>query len=220
MKILLPVIIVVLVIAVVLAMRSRSGKGSGANQALTLEQKLEVLAGCGLKLSDPFTTKDLLISWKREDFEKPGFDLVLVGLGMTEEKEPWRHHCANLWHFDTECIEDHGSYKRIVERMVEMAHGALPLENIRDHVDVEKAEAWVSFTFRNEEIKIECTVEDDWVDPAIFAKFVELLATSSPDKVFIYYDLGGQDCIIGCVTRDELKQLNHQGIGFVPLTCS
>jgi hypothetical protein len=218
MKILEPVIIVVVVMVVVLIIRLRLSTGSATNRGLTMEQKLEVFANCGLRLSAPFKPSDLLTSWGREEYEKPGFDLLLVGLGMTEEQEPWRNHCTNLWHFDTECIEDHGDYKRIVERMVEMAQGSLPLENIHDHVDLEEEEVWFSFTFRGEEIKVECNVEDDWVDPAIFAKFVELLAKTSPDKVFIYYDLGGQDCIIGCVMREELNQLNKNGIKFVPLT--
>jgi len=137
---------------------------------------------------------------------------------MTEEQEPWRNHCVNLWHFDTECIEDHGDYRRIVERMVEMAQGSLPLENIKDHIDLEKEEAWFSFTFRGEEIKVECKVRDDWVDSTVFARFVDLLDKSDPGKIFVYYDLGGQDCIIGCVTRDELKRLNSEAIKFVPLT--
>jgi hypothetical protein len=218
MKILVTVTIVVLVSIVAWIVRSRYSTGSISIRALTMEQKVEVLENCGLRLSDQFTPGDLLTSWGREEYEKPGFDLVLVGLGMTEEQKPWRNHCANLWHFDTECIEDNGDYKRIVERMVEMAQGSLPLENIQDHVDLEQETAWFSFSFRGKEIKVECEVEDDWVDTNIFAKFVDFLEKTSPDKVFIYYDLGGQDCIIGCVTREELKQLNNQGIKFVPLT--
>lgn len=218
MRIIVPVIIVVLLVVVVLVMWGRSRAGSATNRALTMEQKLDMLANCGLRLSDPFKPEDLLTSWPREDYEKPGFDLVLVALGMTEEREPWRNHCANLWHFDTECIEDHGDYERIVDRMVGIAQGSLPLENIQDHVDLEKQEAWFSFTFRGEEIKVNCRVEDDWVDSTVFAKLVDVLVKSDPDKVFIYYDLDGQDCIIGCVTRGELKQLNGQGVKFVPLT--
>jgi hypothetical protein len=218
MKILVPIIVVALVVIVVLIVRGKSRTGSKANRVLTLEQKLDVLAGCGLRLADPFKPEDLLASWGREDYEKPGFDLVLVGLGMTEERQPWRKHCANLWHFDTECIEDHGDYKRIIQRMVEMTQGSLLLDDIQDHVDLEKEEAWFSFTFRGKEIKVNCKVEDDWVDSTIFGRFVDLLGTVDPDKVFIYYDLGGQDCIIGCVTREKLKQLNRQGVKFVPLT--
>ena len=43
-------------------------------------QKLEILERCGLKLASPFTAQDLLESWTREQFEEPGFDLMLVGL--------------------------------------------------------------------------------------------------------------------------------------------
>jgi hypothetical protein len=218
MKIFVPIIVVALVILVVLIMRGKPRTGSKANRVLTLEQKLDVLASCGLRLADPFKPEDLLTSWGRADYEKPGYDLVLVGLGMTEERPPWRHHCANLWHFDTECIEDHGAYKRIIQRLVEMTQGSLPLDDIRDHVDLEKAEAWFSFTFRDKEIKKKCKVQDDWVDATIFGLFVDLLGKADPGKVFIYYDLGGQDCIIGCVAREELEHLNSQGIKFIPLT--
>jgi hypothetical protein len=62
--------------------------GKRAKEPLTLEQKLETLAECGLSLAPPFTAQDLLESWSREEFEKPGFDMTLIGLGMTEERPP------------------------------------------------------------------------------------------------------------------------------------
>jgi len=222
MKTLVVVLIVLVVAVVIFLLRHTSDSASRLDphvgEGMTLEQKLSMLAECGLKLCDPFRPDDLLTSWDRSAYEKPGFDLVLVGLGMTEEEKPWRNHCANLWHFDTECIEDHGSYKRIAERMVEMAEGSLPLENIRDHVDVENKEAWLAFSFQGKEIKIDCKVEDDWVDTTVFDSFVRLLKISAPSKIYVYYDLGGQDCIIGCVTREQLENLNKRGIKFVPLT--
>jgi len=222
MKVLMPILVVAVAVAVFLLINVTShrrsiSRGAGGPQT-TLEQKLEVLAGCGLRLAKPFTCDDLLKSWGRADYEKPGYDWTLVGLGMTEEQEPWRNHCVNLWHFDTECIEDHGDYKKIAARMAEMAQGSLPIENTRDYVDVEKKEAWFSFSLRGNDIKIPCKVRDDWVDTAIFARFVELLAQSDSAKTYVYYDLGGQDCLIGCVTKEQLKSLNRQGIKFVPLT--
>jgi len=222
MKTLIWLLVVVAAIAVVVIVRrgSRSTTGSGAvaHEKMTLEEKLAVLAGCGLKLASPFTTGDLLKSWSREEFDKPGFDIVLVSLGMTEEQEPRRNHCANLWHFDTECIEDDGDYKRIVERMAAMTQGSLPLINIRDRVDVQAKKASFSFSFQGRETTVQCKVQDDWVDAGIFAKFVELLNVADPSKIYIYYDLGGQDCIIGCVSKEDLKRLNAKGIRFVPLT--
>jgi hypothetical protein len=184
---------------------------------MTLEEKLRLLADCGLELSFPFTPEDLLTSWNRAEYEKPGFDLVLVGLGMTEEEKPWRSHCASLWYFDTECIADHGDYKNIAERMAEMSQGSLPIECIQDYVDVENEQAWLSFIFRGEKIRFDCKVEDDWVDATIFYQFVRLLEKSDPSKIYIYYDLGGQDCIIGCATKDNLARLQSKAIQFVPL---
>jgi hypothetical protein len=182
----------------------------------TLEQKLDVLARCGLKLEPPFTIRDLLESWSREDYEKPGFDSVLVGLGMTEERPPWRNHCVNAWHFDTECIEGPGSYCRIAERMKTMAQGSLPIENIRDHVDDEGHSAWLAFPYRGRDVRIDCQVKDDWVDTEVFAHFVALLAKSDSSKIFLYYDLHGQDCIIACVTTAQFAALKAAGVAFNP----
>ncbi|MBI2688730.1 MAG: hypothetical protein HYX27_20705 [Acidobacteria bacterium] len=184
---------------------------------LSLERKLEILAGCGLKLEAPFTVADLLESWKREDFEKRGFDLVLVGLAMTEEQPPWRNHCANAWHFDAECIEDDGDYCRIAERMKMLAQGSLPIENIRDHVDVEGRSAWLAFDYRGQNVQINCEVKDDWVDSELFSHFIDLLGKSDPSKIYLYYDLFGQDCIIACVTRAQFAGLRRAGIAFRPL---
>jgi len=220
MKIFLAVAVGIVAIIVLTALLRASAKkcSTVATTAKTLEEKLAVLEECGLRLAPPFSVDELLQSWNRRDFEKEGFDLVLVGLGMTEEKEPWRHHCVNLWHFDTECIEDSGDYKRIAARMMEMSQGSLVLQNIEDHVDTEKNQAWLSFTFGGKPIKFECKVKDDWVDPAVFGRFVQLLSQSDPSKVYIYYDLGGQDCIIGCVTRIEFQCLKSRGLKFVPLS--
>ena len=184
---------------------------------MTLETKLEVLKSCGLQLTHPFTVNDLLTSWDREEFEKDGWGLVLVGLGMTEEEEPFRNHSVNVWHFDTECIEDNGDYKRIAERMVEMSQGSLKLEDIKDHVDVDGDLAWLSFKFKGKEMKYDLKVQDDWVDATIFSKFVELLKESDPSKLYIYYDLKGQDCIIGCVTKNEFECLKSKGMEFTAL---
>jgi hypothetical protein len=181
---------------------------------LRLEDKLAVLGKCGFVLAPPFTVDDLLASWARQDLEEPGYDMVLVGLGGTEEREPWRNRCVNLWHFDTECIEDDGDYVAIAKRMAEMTQGGVSLTEIQDHVDVEAREAWLSFVTGGQRIRIDCTVKDDWVDEAVLNRFQSLLTQSAHSKTFVYYDTGGQDCIIGCVTREQLKELQSHGVGF------
>jgi hypothetical protein len=183
-----------------------------------IEQKLAALADCGLKLKDEFGVPDLANSWGREALDEPGWNLALVCLGMTQEEPPWRPHSDNLWHFDTECIQGDGSYVRIAKRMAEMAQGSLPLSDVQDHVDINAGEAWLRFECQGERVNIDCQVQDDWVDVCLFGHFVELLAKCDPGKVFIYYHLGGQDCIIGCVTRGQFERLQKLIPAVRPLT--
>jgi hypothetical protein len=190
--------------------------GSSAPQ--TFEEKLVVLSSFGLRLSSDFSVDDLLESWGRDQFESPGFDLVIVSLGSTEERPPWRPHCQSLWHFDTECIEGHGSYVAIANRMASMAGTSLPLENIEDYVDIQTSKAWLRFRYRGEEFTIPCAVDNDWVDPKVFGHFVRLLARSDSDKLFLCYDLGGQDCVLGCVTRKQYDALKKPLPKLQPLT--
>jgi hypothetical protein len=194
-NIIIPVtfIIVILIITITLrnVIRPSTIKKSSHKPSLTLEQKLSILAECGFELVEPFTSESLLESWNRDDYEQPGFDLVLVGLGMTEEREPWRNHCVSLWHFDTECIEDHGDYKRIAERLIEMTQGTIILENITDYVDIEKGKAWLSYEYLGQPVKVDFQVNDDWVDWRIFNNFAELLEQMDSHLKFVIYSLVG-----------------------------
>ncbi len=176
---------------------------------MMIEEKLDALAQCGLKLSDQFGVTDLVESWGREALDESGWNMTLVCLGMTEEQPPWRPHCENLWHFDTECIEDDGSYVRIAKRLADMTLGSLPLSEIQDHVDIDAGVAWLQFECEGTPVRIECCVQDDWVDTSVFGHFVDLLATCDPNKLYVYYDLGGQDCIIGCLTRAQYAKLQN-----------
>ena len=174
---------------------------------MPIQEKLAALAECGLKLKDQFGVADLVESWGSKALDKADWNLALVCLGMTEEKPPWAPHCDNLWHFDTECIEGEGSYVRIAKRMGEMSQGSLPLADFQDHVDIEDRTAWLRFNCQGKPIHIDCQVQDDWVDVTVFRHFVDLLAKYAPDKLFIYYDLGGQSFITGCVTRAQYTKL-------------
>lgn len=192
--------------------------GRRSKESLTLERKLEILAECGLSLVPPFAAQDLLESWPREAFEKPGFTMTLVGLGMTEERPPWRNHSLNVWHFDTECIEDNGSYVRIAERMAEMTQGSVAVRNARDQVDLEAGIANLDFEHFGQPVHIDFKVNDDWVDPAVLSYFVKMLALSDASKIFLYHDTQGQDCVIACVTRDQFATLKKSGVDFEPLS--
>ena len=50
------------------------------------------------------------------------------------------------------------------------------------------------------------SVGDDWEAAGLFGCFVDIPAKSDPSKLFIHYDLGGQDCIMGCVSLWQLAK--------------
>lgn len=194
------------------------GGGKSLAAQGTLEEKLTVLARCGMDLAPPFTAEDLLTSWPREQFEKPGWSMVLFGLGMTEERRLWRNHCENVWRFDNECIADGGDYVRKARRMSELTRGSLVLEDIRDHVDVRGQIAWLEFKWRGNQYHTDCKVNNDWFDLGIFDHFVKLLRRADPAKVYLsYYDPREQNFIIVCVTLDEFAELQREGVSLKPL---
>jgi hypothetical protein len=186
---------------------------------ISLEEQLEILASCGIRLKQNMTPDHILMSIDREALEEEGFFLLLTIMGGEVEEEPFDRLSDNIWHFDMECIEDHGSYIRIAERMRDLAGGSLPLENIEDYVNIEAGEAWLAFQLDGLGHKWDLTVNNDWVDPSLFIKFIELLGSRNTGKLFTYFDVEGQDFLIGCSTRDELKLLRKKtGLKFVELS--
>lgn len=210
------VVIAIFIIIVVLT-KMRSQRGSSSDSPRSLEEKLGVLRQCGVVLSPSFTTDDMLASFDRSVYEDGGWNMVLTILGSESEDEDAHYQSKNLLYLDTECIEDDGDYARIVSRMADMTQGSLPLADVKDHIDPEDETAWVSFTLKGRTIKFDCKFNDDWIDDRILTRLNEMLQQEAPSKTFVYYDLKGQDCVLGCFTNEQLKQLNKHGIDFVPL---
>ena len=191
--------------------------------------KLRKVLGVGAQFESPSSTEfNLKLSY---DGRVDGIDSILlfeVAVSLLEDKKmddfvsffnnhalsiriqlksKKKSHQDSIWHFDTECIEDHGAYIAIAERMRNLADGDLPLQNITNYVDVEDETAWLEFVLDAKKYHWDLQVEDDWVDTEIFGKFIELLANRSSNKKYTYLDLRGQDCLIGCCTSEELAKL-------------
>jgi phosphotransferase system HPr-like phosphotransfer protein len=176
----------------------------------SLEQQLEILAECGVKLRPGARIESLVNSFPRPQYERDPFRLALVVLGgeaEDSEEVPRPYLSDDVWHFDTECIEDHGAYARIAARMSTFAKGALPLADVTDHVDVEAGEAWLEFTLDGKRHHLDLKVNDDWVDESVFTKLVGLHAARGAPRRFSFVDLQGQDCLIGCPTPEEFERL-------------
>jgi hypothetical protein len=190
-----------------------------SQKSASLEEQLKTLTSCGLNLREDVTIEHLLEIFDSREYEKAPYRLLLTVMGGELDVEPQGFASSDIWHFDTECIEDHGDYTLIAHRMSELAKNDLPLARIKDHVDLEEEVAWLSFTLNGRTIKWDAAVDNDWVDPMILSRFAELLAQQRTDRRFTYLDLGGQDCLIGCCAPKQLIDLNKlTGLDFVWLT--
>ncbi len=180
-------------------------------KTVSFEEQLRVLAKCGINLCHNVAPEALLESFEREKYEKEPYRLLLSAMGNEAETESQAGETGypsdSIWHFDTECIEDHGSYAAIARRLSVLAHPDLPIEDVDDYVDIEAGEAWLSFKLDGQTEKWEAEVNDDWVDERILSRFVSVLQSRS-NKRFTYIDVsGGQDCLIGCSTPEDRAAL-------------
>ena len=167
-------------------------------QTIPFEDQLKVLADCGITLSPSVSPEALLQSFSREEYEKSPYRLLMCVMGGEGESEiqagETGYPSDMIWHFDTECIEDHGDYAAIARRLSVLAHPALSIEDVQDYVNVEHGEAWLSFKLDGQTYKWIAQVDNDWVDATVLSRFAALLASRATERRFSYIDLGGQDC--------------------------
>jgi hypothetical protein len=145
-------------------------------RTVPLELQLEQLTPCGIRLNDGFGVEHLLNSFDRQRYESDPYELLLVMMGSEFEEEPFPRLSENVWHLDTECIEDRGSYARVAERIQALAAPSLQLSDIRDYVDLEEQKASLSFRLNGKEVLWNAEVNDDWIDAAILSNFAQLVA--------------------------------------------
>tara|TARA_R110002049_G_C8937385_1_gene544705 strand:- start:53 stop:676 length:624 start_codon:yes stop_codon:yes gene_type:complete len=175
----------------------------------TFEQQLEIFKELGFELNNG-TNKSDIERWEKQEFLDEPFTLMYITLGQTIEREPWTPLTNKCWDFDTEAIEDHGSYIEIFENLERITRGELKFENVKDYVDIEEGKAWVSFTFSGKDYKWNLEVDDDWVDTDLFSKVVELTEKIKSKGRYTYFDTGGQNAVIGFETEKSLKEIKSK----------
>src|SRR5690606_40193171 len=103
-----------------------------------------------------------------------------------------------------------GGDARIAEHRRGLAARGRPREEIEDYVDVEGGQASLSVTLDGQRLRCVPEVDGDWVDPEVLSWFPALLADRNTGRRFTYLDTGGQDCVIGCFSADELERLREK----------
>ncbi|MGG0174797.1 hypothetical protein [Gottfriedia acidiceleris] len=189
-----------------------------SKKKVSFSEQLCELLKIGIELNPNLNEELILAEYSEEEFEREPYLLLLIALGS--ELELNENYCSNeIWYLDTECIEDTGDYVRIAERIRDLSKNYLDLKNIKDNVDIENQEASISFTLDEKDYCWKLEVNDDWIDEKIIVKFNDLLEIKNMDKRVYILDLGGQDCLVGIYSMEQVRKLNNllKGYKFVSL---
>ncbi|MCF2719597.1 hypothetical protein LWE69_21475 [Paenibacillus sp. UKAQ_18] len=172
---------------------------------IIFEDQLNKLSELGIFMSAESKKELLLEEFSRNEYEEDPYNLLLLTLGgEVEVNGEFINVSEEIWYLDTECIEDHGDYARIIIRLENMTK--LNLNNITDYVDIQNGTAWVSFEYMNELIRWEMKVDDDWLDMEIFKKFNELIKTEQSMKLYI--SILDQGCLMGYFNKEQVIEIN------------
>ena len=167
--------------------------------------QLKKLEELGIKLNQGIEPSMLFEEFSEQEYQNDPYQLLLLAMGGEIYRDDEFHDVSNnIWHLDTECIEDHGDYIRIIDRLKNLTN--TNILDARDFVDVENEKAWVSFEFESKRIQWDMDVDNDWLDPEVFNKFNELIKDKA-DRSIVVAALG-QDCLIAYLNKDQLKEIN------------
>jgi len=156
---------------------------------VALEDQIDTLSDLGLDLNEGVSIDDLLYSLDRKDYESKPFDTILFSYGSEVEREPWgRNVCDRVWNFDVESIEGNGSYVEIVKRFALVTNTSERISDVKDVVDFESGEAWVSYRIDGKSRKYDIVIDDDWADPDAVASIMEDM--KGPGYEYYYIDNG------------------------------
>jgi len=193
---------------------SRKTKDSTRGSRTSVSEALAQLATVGIHVRPGISNEDLLYSLEGTMESPVEWVQLLCVLGSEVERGDFERISDDIWHFDAECIEDHGAYVAVVNRFAILAKGALPLTEINDHVVIDEKEAWVEFTLDGERIHWDLQVSDDWVDAQLYSRLQEAVASRGVGKKFFIVALG-QDSLISFGDdrmRQEMSRLS--GLNF------
>lgn len=182
---------------------------------LTINDQLNNLQSVGIRLKDHINLEEYLDFEKRDYEEKPYFLLLMeLGSEIQIENNAFVSASNDVWYFDTECIEGHGDYVRVIERIRELIKAEIEIDNINDYVDIEEEVVNITFTVNGNGYKYDLGINDDWIDKEIFRIFSMLLMEYGSKRDF--YSEIDQSLLLVLVEKEQNINLNKLLNIFIP----
>lgn len=179
-----------------------------------ISERLRILEECGIRRRRGITARGVVAAARCEDDPpRPELDYLqlIVALGFeTARGQPLSN---NVMWLDAECIYGPEDYVWIARRMSALASPYLPLGNLR--VSFDDVGGHLTFMLDGRKFHWTVRLDNDWVDGSLFHRFARLLAFRKSPKRFTFFDLGGQDFLVGCATPAEVRRLKEKaGVWF------
>lgn len=115
-------------------------------------------------------------------------------LGDEVESDAGGRFCDQVWTFDTERIEDSGSYVRIAKQLSRIADQPDALSDLRNHVDLDDGEGWLEYVIDGERKRWDVAVQDDWADLMVVSYLIDDLERNG--RKFYVKDNGSQILVL------------------------
>lgn len=183
-----------------------------------VEQALEQLAGCGIRLRPGVLPDDIYLS---ETFlpDLPLPARLLMSLGWPLRRPPHEPLCDSVLRLDTECVCNTDTYLRLAEEACRLAGDSLPLRDVRSEVDFQAETAWLSFTLDGEAQHWKLEYNEDWLDPCFFSRLSQqMVRRKSPAQFYRPEVRTGQEEVLVCLATDQKARLEQlTGLKFAPL---
>jgi len=187
------------------------------NERIPFENQLAALDRIGIRLNDGVSPDVLIQEHSKEEYEEQPYYLLLLAMGSevfdSDGKESYNSN--DIWYLDTECIEDHGDYVRVIKRIADLIQDDVVISDISDYVDIENNEARISFEVNGEFKKYDLAVDDDWLDINVFRIFSELLREHGSQRQF-FYSVVDQSILVGIFTKEQFKEMRKLINIFIP----
>ncbi|NOU98649.1 hypothetical protein [Paenibacillus planticolens] len=182
-----------------------------------IAEQYKSLKNIGIRLNE-IELDQIVSDSQHSKYEEKPYLLLLIDMGSEIELTSgiFTFPSKDIWHFDSECIENHGDYSSVIKRIAELLEDEISINEIKDYVNLENEEVKISFSINKKLYNYELEFMDDWLDLNIFKIFSEILKEQGSERRFYYSDLG-QSILVGAYRKDQVNSLNKLINIFLPL---
>ncbi|NBD25401.1 hypothetical protein [Paenibacillus glycinis] len=183
---------------------------------VSIDDQLNLLQSIGIEINRGIELENCLSFEKRAYEDKP-YLLLLMELGSDAELEDGKFLPVSdeVRYFDAECIEGHGDYARVLDKLKALLKAEIEIDHIKDYVDIEEEEARIFFTVNGNAYTYDLAIHDDWLDKEIIAIFSKLLMAYGSKKRLYYAEID-QSLLVVSIAKEHFTGLNQLVNVFVP----